>query len=187
VILRRRRYDMLSRMHKPVEEKGLTDSRHSGVQPQIIARGEGSPLWFLGALTYIKATAETTRGAFGLVEQTVPAGFASPWHVHHAEDEAFYVLEGQLTFFCQGEKASIGPGGYIFGPRNIPHGFRVDRSTPARILLLTTPGGGFENFVREASEPASDLNVPPSAPPDMEKLIAVAAEYKIEILGPLPE
>jgi hypothetical protein len=54
-------------------------------------------------------------------------------------------------------------------------------------LLLTTPGGGFDKFVREMSEPATDPKVPPTAPPDFQKLIAVAAEHHIEILGPLPE
>ena len=58
-------------------------------------------MWFLGALTFVRATAASTRGAFGLVEQLVPAGFASPFHVHHAEDEAFYIVEGELTFFLK--------------------------------------------------------------------------------------
>lgn len=80
-----------------------------------------------------------------------------------------------------------GPGGYIFGPRGIPHGFRVEGTVPARILLLTTPGGGFENFILEMSEPASETNVPPAGPPDMDKLMSLAAKYQIDILGPLPE
>jgi hypothetical protein len=61
----------------PFESKAL--------ELQILARGQGTPVWFLGALTFIKATAETTGGAFGLVEQIVPAGFASPFHMHQAE------------------------------------------------------------------------------------------------------
>jgi hypothetical protein len=92
-----------------------------------------------------------------------------------------------LTFFCQGKKLKAGSGAYIFGPRDIPHGFRVDGEAPARILLLTTPGGGFENFILEMSDPASDVNLPPAGPPDMQKLMALAAKYKIDILGPLPE
>ena len=157
------------------------------IQPRILARGEGTPMWFLGALTFVRATADTTRGAYGLVEQVIPPGFASPFHVHHAEDEAFYVIEGELTFFCRGEKSKAGPGGYIFGPRSIPHGFRVEGTVPARILLLTTPGGGFENFILEMSDPATEVNKPPAGRPDMERLLALAAKHKIEILGPLPE
>ncbi|MGH9454238.1 MAG: cupin domain-containing protein [Terriglobia bacterium] len=56
----------------------------------------------------MKATGESTGGAFGLIEQLIPAGFATPYHVHHAEDEAFYVLEGQLTFICEGKKLGSG-------------------------------------------------------------------------------
>jgi quercetin dioxygenase-like cupin family protein len=144
-------------------------------------------MWFLRSLTYIRATGESTRGAFGLVEQLIPPSFATPFHVHHAEDESFYIIEGQLTFFCQGRKFQAGPGGYIFGPRGIPHGFRVDGNTPARVLILATPGGGFDKFVAEMGDPAPDPTVPPAGAPDLEKLIAVAAAHHIEILGPLPD
>src|SRR5918992_1226139 len=117
-------------------------------QPYALAREEGEALWFMGVPTRVLATSEQTGGAFGLIEHVIPAGDESPWHVHHAEDEAFYVVEG---------------------------------TQPARMLLQCTPGG-FEHFVIEMSESA-----PPSGPPDMEKLMALAAKYDNEILGPLPE
>lgn len=148
--------------------------------------GEASAIWFLGTLTSVKATSETTNGAFGLIEQLIPAGFASPYHVHHAEDEAFYVLEGELAFISEGRASKAGPGAYIFGPRDIPHGFRVEASAPARILVLTVPAG-FERFVVEMGEPATERVLPPPAPPDMAKLMVLAAKYHIDILGPLPE
>ena len=144
-------------------------------------------MWFLGALTFIKATAETTGGAFGLVDQIVPAGFASPFHVHRAEDEIFYVLDGTLRLYSQGRQLELAAGGVAFLPRNVPHGFRVEGTTPARVFFMSIPGGGFENFVLEMSEPALDPHTPPTAPPDMEKLMTLAAKHKIEILGPLPE
>jgi len=147
---------------------------------------DSGAIWFLGTLTSVKATAETTHGAFGLIEQLIPAGFASPYHVHHAEDEAFYVIEGELTVILDGRKLKAGPGAYVFGPRDIPHGFRVDGSESARILVLAAPAG-FERFIIEMSEPATALVLPPPAPPDMAKLMALAGKYQIEILGPLPE
>ena len=156
------------------------------IEPYSLKREEGQAIWFLGALTLVKATGESTGGAFGLIEQLIPAGFASPYHVHHAEDEAFYVLEGQLTFICEGKKLSAGPGSYAFGPREIPHGFRIEGTSPARILILNVPSG-FEQFVVEAGEPARELTLPPPAPPDMRRLAEVAAKYKIDLLGPLPE
>jgi quercetin dioxygenase-like cupin family protein len=140
---------------------------------------DAPPLYFLGLPTLLRATAETTNGAFGLVEQALPPGFASPYHTHHLEDEAFYVLEGEMAFVCGGQWTVAKAGTYVFGPREIPHGFKVVGDAPARLLLLCTPGG-FEQFVMDMSEPAP-------APPDMAKLMAVAARYKIDIHGPLPE
>ena len=137
------------------------------------------PLYFLGLPTILRATGERTNGAFGLVEQVMPAGFASPYHTHHLEDEAFYVLEGELAFVCGGTWTTAGPGTFVYGPRNIPHGFKVMGNASARMLLLCTPGG-FDEFVVEMSEPAP-------APPDMAKLMALAAKYFVDIHGPLPE
>ena len=156
------------------------------IQPYALAEGEGSALWFLGTLTHVKATSEMTGGAFGLIEQVIPVGFASPYHVHRAEDEAFYVIAGQVSFVCSGRWLKITPGAFVFGPRDIPHGFRVDGTGPAKLLILTTPGG-FERFVVEMSEPARTATLPPPSRPDMQKLVRLAAQYKIEIVGPLPE
>jgi quercetin dioxygenase-like cupin family protein len=149
-----------------------------------LAREEGQALWFLNALTHVKATGDQTGGAFGLIEQVIPAGFASPYHVHHAEDETFYILEGEVTFISGDRKIKATAGSYAFLPRDIPHGFKVD--APARLLILATPAG-FEQFVIEMGEPARDAGSPPATPPDMEKLMRLAAKYQFEILGPLPE
>ena len=149
-----------------------------GLKPHVSTSKE-PPIYFLGLPTILRATTQTTDGAFGLVENLMPAGFASPYHTHHLEDEAFYVLEGELAFVCDGKWTNAGPGTYVFGPRNIPHGFKVLGDAPARMLLLCAPAG-FEQFVVEMSEPTP-------APPDMAKLMAVAAKYKVDIHGPLPE
>jgi steroid delta-isomerase-like uncharacterized protein len=137
---------------------------------------------FLGIPTLIRSSGETTNGAFGLIEHwMMPPGFAAPYHRHHLEDEAFYILEGKAAFVCDGKWSTAGPGTYVFGPREIPHGFKIVGSALARMLLLCAPAG-FERFVLELGVPFTD-----STPPDMAKLMAVAAKYKIDILGPLPE
>ena len=152
------------------------------LQPYVNTR-EDSAFRFLGLPTLMRSTSETTNGAFGLMEHwSMPPGFASPYHVHHLEDEAFYVLEGEMAFVCDGKWIKGRPGTYIFGPREIPHGFKVIGAIPARMLLLCSPAG-FERFVLEMGE---DLTSP-AAPPDMAKLVALAAKYKIDILGPLPD
>jgi Cupin domain len=84
-----------------------------------------------------------------------------------------------MAFVCGGNWVRAKAGTFVFGPRGIAHGFKVVGDTPARMLLLCTPGG-FEQFVVDLSEPAP-------APPDMAKLVTVAAKYKIDIHGPLPE
>jgi quercetin dioxygenase-like cupin family protein len=148
------------------------------VEPHVSMADE-PPIYFLGLPTIVRATDQTTNGAFGLVEQVMPPGFASPYHTHRLEDEAFYVLEGEMAFVCDRNWTTAGPGTYVFGPRNLPHGFKVLGDKPARMLLLCAPGG-FAQFVLEMSEPTP-------APPDMGRLAALAAKYSVDILGPLPE
>jgi len=147
-------------------------------QPFIQAR-EGAPeSWFFGGRTRIRATSRETGGQLAIIEQVCEPGVASPYHVHHREDEQFYVLEGQLRFASEGRSWTAGPGTFAFLPRGIPHAFEVVGDTPARFLLMVTPGG-FEDFVAKLSEPAA-------SPPDMEKVMALAPGYGLEILGPTP-
>jgi quercetin dioxygenase-like cupin family protein len=137
---------------------------------------------FLGLPTWIKADRELTGGHFSLIEQVIPAGFESPWHVHRSEDESFYVLEGQMSVIVNEERRLLQAGDFAFGPRNIPHGFRIEGDAPARILLMTT-GSDFADFIAETSVPC---DTPPAAP-DMALLMAAAERHNIGILGPLPQ
>lgn len=137
---------------------------------------------FFGSPTVLHATGENTAGHFCLLEHvTMPPGLASPYHRHHNEDEAFYVLEGQVRFVFDGQWSDAGPGTWVYGPREIPHGFKVG-AQPARILLLCAPAG-FEKFVLELCAPVDAV----PAPPDMAKLMAAASKFNVDILGPLPE
>ena len=154
--------------------------------PGKVAELDGGALWFLNSLCVIKATTETTNGAFAMVHQTAPPGHATPYHLHYAEDEAFYVLDGEYTFICAGKRTTISAGGYIYLPRGIPHGIRVTSSTPATMLILATPGDGFIGMMREMALPALGRTLPAPTDPDRNKLLEVCAKYHIEILGPLP-
>jgi quercetin dioxygenase-like cupin family protein len=138
---------------------------------------------FLGLPTQVRATAEMTNGAFGLVEHwEMPPGFASPYHTHHREDESFYILQGEVAFVIDGKWLRAGAGAFVFGPREIPHGFKVVGDEPAAMLFQATPGG-FERFVLTLGQPLAD----PIAPPDIPKLIETAARYGVDIHGPLPD
>lgn len=150
---------------------------------QYMNTRDDSAFRFLGIPTLMRSTAETTNGAFGLMEHwDMPPGFASPYHTHTREDESFYVLEGQIAFVCGGKWLKTGPGSFVYGPRGIAHGFKVIGNIPARMLLMCNPGG-FEHFVLAQAQPIEQ----PPTPPDMERLMSLAAQYEIEIHGPLPE
>jgi quercetin dioxygenase-like cupin family protein len=150
--------------------------------PAINFKGDAA-FRFLGLPTQVRATAEMTNGAFGLVENwDMPPGFASPYHTHHREDESFYILQGEVSFVIDGRWQRVGPGAFVFGPREVPHGFKVVGDEPAQMLFQATPGG-FEQFVIELGQPLTD----PVAPPDIPKLIETAARYGIDIHGPLPD
>ena len=138
---------------------------------------------FLGIPTAVLASSELTHNAYGLVEHlAAEPGFASPLHVHTREDESFYIISGEAAFILDGKWSRATAGAFVYGPRNIPHGFKIIGDKPCHLLILAAPSG-FEQFVLELATP---LDAPP-APPDFEKLTATAARYGIQILGPLPD
>jgi quercetin dioxygenase-like cupin family protein len=154
------------------------------VAPIALRAGQGEALWFLGQLVTIKSSSESTAGRVGVTETLAPRGSGSPLHVHHNEDEWFYVIDGELTFWVGGQVITAPAGSFVYGPREVPHTFIVS-SEQARFLLVVEPAG-FESFVRALGQPAQELVIPPPAtePPDVAAMAALAAEYGIEILGP---
>lgn len=154
------------------------------VQPYTVKNEEGQAFWFLDTLMFVKATGEQTGGALGLIEQVLPAGSETSYHLHHAEDEYWYVLEGQVTFISGERRIDATAGSFVFMPRDIPHGLRTQ--TAARMLVLSTPAG-FVDFAIEMSEPAQEPTLPSAASGDPEKRKSLAEKYGIEILGPLPD
>jgi quercetin dioxygenase-like cupin family protein len=154
------------------------------VAPIALNAGEGEARWFLGTLVTIKSSLETTGGRVAVMENLAPQGSGSPLHVHHREDEWFYVTEGELTFWVGGQVIVALAGCFVYGPRGIQHTFAVT-SPLARFLLVGEPAG-FEGFVRALSEPAQTHELPPAdlQPPDPAVMMAKATEYGIEILGP---
>jgi len=149
----------------------------------VLAADEAEATWFLGCLVTIKGVSARTGGALGLVEILHPRGFATPRHVHHGEDEAFYVIEGTMRGFCGDQQWHATAGAFIWLPRDIPHGYTVVGDEPLRTLALLLPGGE-ERFFAEAGEPAQERTLPPPGAPDIEKLLAAGDRYNVETLGP---
>jgi mannose-6-phosphate isomerase-like protein (cupin superfamily) len=156
----------------------------TGLEPQAVRGGEGEARWWFGALAEIKATAADTGGLMSIVEVTEPPGAQAPLHVHHRDDEGFWILEGEATFEVGGTTIEVGAGDYVFGPRDIPHRFAVG-PRGCRMLFVLAPGG-FEDLVRATSEPAPSRTLPPPAaeptPDEVERLKAVVKELGYELL-----
>ena len=148
-----------------------------------VAARAGERIWFTQNLMTFKATAETTGGAYALMEAVAPAASGPPLHVHHREDESFWILEGAVTVRCGDETFTARPGSYVFLPRDVPHTFVVEGDAPARMLSMATPGG-LEGYFATVGRPAENDGLPPAAPLDVAALARVGEEYDIEILGP---
>lgn len=150
----------------------------------VVALGpnQGEKVWFLDQLVVVKL-----RGAdrpYGVIETELDAHRGTPFHRHTAEDEAFYVLDGELELFLEGgQKLSGNAGSYIHIPRGMAHGFRTRCRTR---LLVLSDATGFVDFTREYGVPAPRAELPPPTQPDFPRLEALAAKYHIELLGPLP-
>lgn len=156
--------------------------------PFVRAEDGGKALWFLGALVTIKADGSQTGDAYELHEQIVVPGREPPPHIHHEQDEAFYILEGDMTIMCGDRTWSVTAGSFVFLPKGIKHAFTIEGSTPVKMLIITSPAGpaGFGSFVQEMGEPATKRTLPPETPPNMEKLLALSKKYNIELLIPEP-
>lgn len=148
----------------------------------VLQQGDGDHVAFLGSLMTIKIGGDATRGQFTLLEQISPPSFGPPLHVHHQEDEAFYVLEGELEVVCGDHEFHVGQGGFVFLPREIAHAFRVGQGG-ARLLQITTPAG-FEHFAHEVGERLDTAVLPPPSPPDVARLVAAAERHHVSIVGP---
>jgi quercetin dioxygenase-like cupin family protein len=155
------------------------------LEPLTIRNDRGEARWWFGALAEIKATAADTGGQMTIVEVTEHPGAEAPLHVHHRDDEGFWILEGEVTFEVGGETIEAGAGDYVFGPRDIPHRFTVgDRG--CRMLFIMVPGG-MEDLIRATSEPAPSRTLPPPADEEpsakeIEDLKAVVKELGYELL-----
>ena len=147
------------------------------------------PRWFFANLAEVKLTRQAAGDKMSIVEISAPPGDMPPLHVHRVDDEAWVVLDGEVTFFAgNNEPISVAAGGAAFGPKGVAHTYRVEGDGPARILAICTPGD-FAAFVIAASQPAArpELPPPPLAPPteaEVAAVTALAAEHGIELLGP---
>jgi quercetin dioxygenase-like cupin family protein len=128
----------------------------TATKPYRLASGEGlADVWWKTGRVTVKVAGAETGNAFSQIEVDDPRGGGTPLHVHHNEDETFYVLEGELTFLVGDERIDVGAGDFLFAPRDIPHAYAV-RSERARILSTISPAGIEQVFVSLGTPVAGD-------------------------------
>jgi len=150
------------------------------LKPLYVPAGDGESVWaFAGDRYTVKASAPDTGGAASVLEALIPPGSGPPLHVHRGEDEAFYLLQGELEM-ATGETTFVAtPGSFVFVPTGAPHTFRNCGGDMAKLLFLLAPGG-FERFFLEVGTPVSESSSPP--PPeqyaaDVDHAMRVANKY----------
>lgn len=143
----------------------------------IIPAGDGQKRFVLGDIVTIKIRNEETGGIYSQIETTCGPQVGPPMHVHHREDETFYVIEGEFEFHCAGEVTTGGPGTIVRLPRDVPHRFKNISNATGRVLVTMTPGG-FEGFFDALGELTADEQE------DILRVAEIAAQFGLEFLPP---
>jgi mannose-6-phosphate isomerase-like protein (cupin superfamily) len=133
--------------------------------------GEGETLWVLGTFVTLKTPWE--GGGLSVYEVLCPPGSGPPPHIHHEQEEAFYVLEGGFSFLCGDTTVEAGTGSFVRVPRGILHTFKSIGAATGRFLGASTLPGAHERFFRDVGVPVSDIASfqPPDGPPDIDKVL----------------
>lgn len=156
------------------------DSNAAAIRPFVRDPAAGATLNVLGVTHVYKATAAETGGSFSLWEAVFPPGAGAPPHTHTREDEAFFVLSGELQFeFDSGEAPRrVGPGGFIFGARHRRHAVRNFGGETARALILSAPSCGLDQMFAELDAAAARGTT------GIEMVAAITARYGVSIEPP---
>jgi mannose-6-phosphate isomerase-like protein (cupin superfamily) len=156
---------------KPYKRRESTDATH----------------YYMGSLLTFLAESRDTGGTFSLFELLTKPGNEPPPHIHHDEDELYYVLEGEASVYIGEKEFDVASGDCVFLPRKLPHAFVV-RTDRFRMLFLTQPGGAEGYFKTMMGARATVLDLPKEVPTystaGIQEAIAAGKEYGLEFLGP---
>jgi quercetin dioxygenase-like cupin family protein len=154
-------------------------------QPTLRPLGKGRTVAVVGDVYRFLATGEDTGGKYALWEAVVPPGGGPPPHVHSREEEGFYVLEGEITFTVNGERVVAAAGTFANMPVGTPHSFKNESGQPSRMLISVAPAG-LEQMFFEFGVPLAEgaTTALPPTKEEIEKLLAVAPKYGIELRLP---
>lgn len=166
---------------KKVQQKGMNMTH----QPSIRKLAEGRTIAVVGDVYRFLATGAETNGKYAVWEAIVPVRGGPPPHVHSREEEGFYILEGEITFTIDAERVVATTGMFANMPVGTPHSFKNESDRPAKMLISVAPAGLEQMFV-EVGVPlaeGSTTALPPTKE-EIEKLLAIAPKYGVEIRLP---
>jgi mannose-6-phosphate isomerase-like protein (cupin superfamily) len=154
---------------------------------KLMDPGEGRIFTAAGDYYTFKAVSEDTACTYTLIEAIVPKDGGSWPHIHHREDEGFYILEGEIIFYAGGQIFKKGAGSFVNIPRETVHYFKNRGDCTAKILIFYGPAG-FERVFFESGTEVQDTSTPP--PPTSEeagrRFLEVSAKYGTEVLLDVP-
>ena len=155
------------------------------IEPVIRTATEGRTIAVVGDVYRFLATGDDTNGKYAMWEAIVPPGGGPPPHVHSREEEGFYILEGEITLHVGDKRVVAMAGMFANMPVGTPHSFKNESNKPAKMLISVAPAG-LEQMFFEFGVPlpeGSTTALPPKKG-EIEKLLAVAPKYGIEIKLP---
>jgi mannose-6-phosphate isomerase-like protein (cupin superfamily) len=151
---------------------------------QVVERSEGQTYWMVGDLNTVKLGDKETHGALAWLETLVVPQGGPPPHIHHREDELFYLLSGEVTFYAGSEQTLAKEGTLIYIPKGTVHNFKNTGSNSARMITLYI-GAGMEGFFAEVGVPPTlneSTSPAPFTPQREKQFLEAAPKYGLEFL-----
>lgn len=144
----------MSNLHSTPGSELLTPDGGYALRP-----ADAPAWWAVGTYRRLLSTTTSSTGRSSTFDELVPPGIVAPPHVHDHEEEAFFVLEGDLAFWLREDEIEAPPGTYVYIPPGTQHGFRCNSSV-GRVYNTLAPGG-FDDFLSSHATPAPRLEMPP--------------------------
>jgi quercetin dioxygenase-like cupin family protein len=143
----------------------------------------GPSYWGPGDRYTFLVTGAQSNGSLFIMEAIIPPGGGPPLHIHHREEESFYLLDGTLEITLGEKKVKATTGDFVQIPRGTVHAFRNTGSTTARMLLLFSPAG-MEKYFAEVLEPVQNRSaaIPPVTDALIARMVGAATKHGTEFV-----
>jgi len=147
----------------------------------VLETGQGQSFWLMGDFYAIKTTAAQTGGAYSVIEIESFPGNGPPPHIHHREDECFYIVEGAFSVIIGDRVLDAADGDFVRIPKGTPHTYKNVGAIPGKMLVILSPGG-FEQLWAELGQPGTLAESPHKDDPAvLNRLLSLAPQYQLEI------